>query len=45
MGEITYDVVEVRGSSTESHVNIVSSVVEVLIVKRLVDIANKLNIY
>jgi len=45
VGEITYNVVEVRGSSIESHVNIVSSVVEVLIVKRLVDIANKLNIY
>jgi hypothetical protein len=44
-GEITYDVVEVRGSSIESHINVVSSVVEVLIVEGLVDIANELKIY
>ena len=44
-GEITYDMVKVRGSSIESHVNVVSSVIEVLIVEGLVDIANELNMY
>jgi hypothetical protein len=37
--------VEVRGSSIESYVNVVSSVVEVLIVEGLMDIANELNVY
>ena len=44
-GEITYDVMEVSGSSIESHINVVSSVVEVLIVEGLVDITNELNVY
>jgi hypothetical protein len=38
-------VMEVSGSSIESHINVVSSVVEVLIVEGLVDITNELNVY
>lgn len=36
------DVVEVSGSGSECHINVVSSVLQVLVVKWLVDITNEL---